>query len=495
MNFEILSRKSANKKAMLMWVTICSVLSLAYIIEVVKGNRDWGYYLAFFFMTWIPVAIAFFIRKRRGLDSQIIKYLIVSGYTLTYGFAMLTTTSLVTFVYILPVASVLILYKDKRLMYISAGPVAIIQIASIINNISHGLNDAESITAFEIQIACIVLCYMGFIISIDHMTKSENGMLENIKANLSRVENTVNAVKVASSSVADGMQNVRSLLDENRQGAEDVVNAMSIMANNSDTLNKNTDSSIDLTNNINSQVQNVSALVEEMVSMINASASSAKSSEEALNETVSIAKDMQSLSKSINLVLEEFNEVFNHVKTETGTIAGITNKTNLLALNASIEAARAGDAGKSFSVVAEQIRQLSMGTKNSSERIMNALTQLEETSQKMTTSISDMLVNISTTIEKLDIADSKVIDIASQTGRINSGIKTIDQAMAEVANSNLQLVENMKLVEEIMDELSNSIRNSEETSENMLLKYETTTENAIEVEQTIAQLVEDLSRE
>ena len=97
---------------------------------------------------------------------------------------------------------------------------------------------------------------------------------------------------------------------------------------------------------------------------------------------------MAELSADVENILSDFHSQFERVKEETSTIEGITSKTNLLALNASIEAARAGDAGRGFAVVADEIRDLSTGTQKSSGSIMEALRLLESTSDKMTESIT-----------------------------------------------------------------------------------------------------------
>lgn len=109
---------------------------------------------------------------------------------------------------------------------------------------------------------------------------------------------------------------------------------------------------------------------------------------------------MSQLSTELENVLENFRQEFEMVKQETGTIEKITNQTNLLALNASIEAARAGEAGKGFAVVADQIRTLSTETHASSEQIRNALSRLDATSAKMTSSIEETLKLIQITLEK-----------------------------------------------------------------------------------------------
>ena len=139
------------------------------------------------------------------------------------------------------------------------------------------------------------------------------------------------------------------------------------------------------------QVQNVAALIEKMVNLIQESIEHANLSAEELADVVTTTNTMADLSAHVEQVLENFKQDFDMVKEETGTIEGITFQTNLLALNASIEAARAGAAGKGFAVVADQIQGLSVETKNSSGRIRDALTHLDETSGKMTQSITQTL--------------------------------------------------------------------------------------------------------
>ena len=147
-------------------------------------------------------------------------------------------------------------------------------------------------------------------------------------------------------------------------------------------------SSVDMTADINTQVQSVVTLIDDMVMLINESGTHANESSQELEKVMHTTNVIADLSSQVEKILGIFSNEFQMVKDETSTISGITSQTNLLALNASIEAARAGEAGRGFAVVAEQIRQLSTDTKSSSEQIMGALGNLQETSEKMTSSIT-----------------------------------------------------------------------------------------------------------
>lgn len=240
------------------------------------------------------------------------------------------------------------------------------------------------------------------------------------------------------------------------------------------------------------QVQNVAALIEEMVNLIQESIEHANLSAEELADVVTTTNTMADLSAHVEQVLENFKQDFDMVKEETGTIEGITFQTNLLALNASIEAARAGAPEKALPVVADQIQGLSVETKNSSGRIRDALTHLDETSGKMTQSITQTLELIQTTREKLTLVKESVSSITQDSTTLGENIKVIDGAMKDVESSNQDMVDNMKQVCDTMDVMTKCINQSDDVSRTMLSKYEESAINVNKIETIVGKLMGEL---
>ena len=201
-----------------------------------------------------------------------------------------------------------------------------------------------------------------------------------------------------------------------------------------------------MTKVIDTQVKDVADLMNEVVTLIGASVEHANTSENELKEVVEVTNKMAVLSKDVEKILKDFKADFNSVKEETGTIESISSQTNLLALNASIEAARAGEAGKGFAVVADEIRNLSSGTKESSNSIMEALSHLEETSEKMMESITETVKLIQLNIDKMAYVNKSVTDITNDASTLGENIKIVDSAVKEVESSNKTLTENMNHV-------------------------------------------------
>lgn len=429
----------------------------------------------------------------RGKADDRYRYALVIGYGIFYTFLICTTDSPIAFTYILPVVSLLVLYKDQKFM----GGCAIANIASVIVSVFYhlvvlGQNTATDQKNYQLQVACLLLCYIGYIMSIRHLIESDGALTDSIKADLKRVVTTVEQVKTASNTIMDGITVVRELATENKHGSDIVVDGMNKLTDNNDQLQSRTASSQEMTGDINSQVQNVASMINDMVSLTAESGKHAKTSSVDLESLVQTAGTMADLSNEVEHILDAFKAEFETVKQETGTIDSISSQTNLLALNASIEAARAGEAGKGFSVVAEQIRKLSTETKDSSGQISEALSRLDEISGKMTSSIEETLKLIQATLEKVTQTGENVNKITQDSSLLGEHIQTIDSAMKEVESSNRQLVENMEQVSSIVETMTTCISDSDETSKRMLSKYEESASNINNIENVIQELMCEL---
>ena len=485
-------KEKANRKARKIWIVFAVLLSANYGSDASGGLYPTTFYLIFLALCWLPLIFGEVLLRVKGWATELYRYDLVIGYGIFYTFVICTTASPIAFTYILPVTSLLVLYKNRKFMINCGIANALIIVGAAVYRYMLGFNSASDMKNYQLQLSCIVLCYICYVMSIRHLNESDGAMTDSIKADLHRVVTTVEQVKSSSNIILDGITVVRELASENKHGSDIVMLVMNELTDNNNMLQDRTSSSTQMTSDIRAQVENVVALIGEMITLVEKTQSHSGVSAEDLKSLVNTAATMSQLSTELENVLENFRQEFEMVKQETGTIEKITNQTNLLALNASIEAARAGEAGKGFAVVADQIRTLSTETHASSDQIRDALSRLDATSAKMTSSIEETLKLIQITLEKVTQTGDNVNQIASDSVQLGNHIQVVDNAIKEVENSNTQLVSNMEQVSNIVDTITTCITHSSRTSERMLSKYQETADNINTIEDVMENMMCDL---
>ena len=494
MNYdEKLFKEKANRKARKIWLIFAILLSANYGSDFSHGLYSAGYYLTFLALCWIPFIAGEILLRVRGWDTTRYKFDLVIGYGIFYTYVISTTSSPIAFTYILPVTSLLVIYKDQLFMRYCGIVNAIIIIgSSVYRYMVLGMNSATNMKDYQLELSCIILCYICYGMSIRHLNESDGAMTDSIKNDLHRVITTVEKVKTASNSIMDGVIVVRELAGENKHGADIVASRMDTLNDNKTNLQDTTSSSVDMTSDISSQVQQIAVMIGEVVTLIDESGTHAKNSSVDLKSLLQTTQTMSELSSETEQTLQAFKTEFEMVKDETGTIEKINNQTNLLALNAPIEAARAGEAGKGFAVVADQIRTLSAETKESSGQIQEALIRLEGTSDCMTNAIENTLHLIQDTLQKVSKTNESVTTITADSTEIEKHIHTIDDAMKQVEQSNHQLVTNMGQVSATVEDMTSGIADSNEICHKMLSKYDETAVNIDTIENVVEALMCEL---
>lgn len=486
-------RAKANKRAGITWIALIFIATIYYGIKTKNGEIARGYFIAFTVVGWVTYITGYIVSMIKGKAAKEYKWVLGICYLLFYAVIAWTALDKISYIFILPLLSILILYKDPKFIKMIMWFTLFVLISSnIYKGVAKGMMDFVASEECALQFAIVLCCFACTNMAIRHLVESDGALTGSIESELAQVVQTVEQVKDASNSIVDGVTVVRELADENKQGANNVVKDMGTLAKNNGILNDKTVSSIEMTKVIDTQVKDVSDLMEEFSKLIEKSVEHADLSADELTEVVEITNRMSALSSKIETILETFKKEFENVKQETSTIEGITSQTNLLALNASIEAARAGEAGKGFAVVADQIRSLSSGTQDSSNSIMEALSHLEATSDEMLQSITETVELIQLNIEKVSTVNKSVSDITSDATSLGDNIKVVDSAVKQVENSNETLTANMNQVGEIMQIMTESINNAEQTTKTMLSKYEASAKSATDIESVVGELMEEL---
>lgn len=238
---------------------------------------------------------------------------------------------------------------------------------------------------------------------------------------------------------------------------------------------------IDLADEQHQTVDQVVTAVEEMHGAAREIASNSNSGADAANEAQTSVRQGTEVSQQANDRVAQLSERLNRSSEAVGRLAeeaisiasvldvirGIAEQTNLLALNAAIEAARAGEQGRGFAVVADEVRALASKTQQSTEDIQKRIETLQ-------TGVDDAVGSMKSGIEVLDLT---VTDVASAA----ESFKSIEGAISQITDMSMQIAtateeqthvveeinKNLQMISDYSSRSSDQSRNLSELAENL----------------------------
>lgn len=166
---------------------------------------------------------------------------------------------------------------------------------------------------------------------------------------------------------------------------------------------------------------------------------------------------IQNLAQEVQVatdVIQELEAHGNSINTILSTIQGIAEQTNLLALNAAIEAARAGEQGRGFAVVADEVRVLSQRTHASTQEIQETIEMLQGTTAKAVGIMGDSRRLADTSVDDANAAAASLTQIHTAVERISDMATQIASAAEEQASVTTEITRNTEGIRDVSNELS-----------------------------------------
>lgn len=453
-----------NKRAILCYVIVCAVLFFAYMLELVKGNRTVGYIIIFMVILLAPLIFSI-IYYRANRSGKLVKRAITVGFGALYAYVLLTSTSVLSFVYAVPMFIAITVFSDATYTLRVGVGATIINMVFIVMSIMSGANSAENIVNYEIQMAALILMNLFSYFSsktlrtisdyeiglVEKEQKKQNEMLEKIVTATTGMCTMIENIDMESKTMASQGKESRVAINEIVSGTNELAGTIQNQLRMTENISQLTDATVQLVSEIQDKFSDTKKNTLHGAENMKALGEASVISKEAC---ATVHETMGSLSEKI----EKMNSIL-------GLIKSVTRQTTLLSLNASIEAAQAGENGKGFAVVAEEIKKLAEETAVATSKIGAIFVELEEQTEVVEQSISSLIdANKQQEVLMKETA-STFKTIQYDIDWANNSIGTQAEHVNMVSNSNGEINEAIGNLSAFSEELFANAENTKELTE------------------------------
>lgn len=249
----------------------------------------------------------------------------------------------------------------------------------------------------------------------------------------------IEATKVNVITLSDAINVLSSSVSANQAGNEQIAEGVTAVAQKSAEQLDMVEKNVKLIESNNDQVHEIEDAMHNITDKLNETVEISKVGMKEINtysnDIIAISDDLS----MINEIMEKFNDEIKQIEEVGDFIMGINNQLMMLALNASIEAARAGQAGRGFVVVADQMNKMSTDTREGMAKITDIVGEIISSSNQVNESIQNCEAAFNKSRDTFVSVDDSFKAINNQSFEIQNSVQDISNKTERIVNNSKQL--------------------------------------------------------
>lgn len=459
--------QKVNAFALVIITIIDLLMFVGYIGDFAKKNIGPVFFAAVLIAVMGSLICNYVIYFRQK-DSKLFKYLSLGGYVLVYALCLLGAHNDLVFCIAFPIMVLYILYFDLRLMIGGAAAFAIINVVDLIY-VTVGLKTLHSgaplnSTSLLVQGACIAV-YMVVICNCTKISnKNNSAKINNINQEKEKSSDLLKDVLAVAEAVRKNSQEASAFIGELGRDVDMTTTAMEEIAEGNNNNAENIEKQTIMTTNIQGMIEATKQMSDEMLELSRRSAQAVKDGRESVRNLEMNSKKTEEANKQVEASVRNFKINVAEVQEIVSQIFSISDQTDLLALNASIESARAGEAGRGFSVVAEEIRKLAEETRVLTEKIEEIVDVLQNNADQAIDTVNNVLETAAAEHSLIGSTQGRFNEIGSSMDGLNKNVQQIYQKIEEIMDSNNVIVDSISQISAVSEEVAASTQQTVDKS-------------------------------